>query len=88
MLASLKSALGNAWERVYDSDTNVFLANIAIIVGKYFEDMIGVLAEAVKELKNTVLVIILGVSWVENSKEEVVYEDADGLLEMLSEVQE
>lgn len=50
--------------------------------------MVGILAESVEELQNAVLVIILRVSRVKNSEEEVVDEDTNGLFKVLSEVQE
>ena len=64
------------------------MANIAIVVGEDFQHMVGILAESVEELQNAILVIILRVSRVKNSEEEVVDEDADGLFEVLTEVQE
>lgn len=87
MLTALEPPLGNARERIDDSDANIFLTNITIVISKYFKDMISIFAKTVKELKDTVLVIILRISRLKDSTEEVVYKDADCLLEMLSEMQ-
>jgi len=87
VLTSLESTLSYARKRIDHSDTNVFLINITIVVGKYFKDMICILTEAIKELKNAIFVIILGVSRVQNPQEEIIDEDADCLLQVLSEVQ-
>lgn len=64
------------------------MANIAIVVGEDFQHMVSILAESVEELQNAILVIILRVSRVKNSEEEVVDEDTDGLFEVLTKVQE
>jgi hypothetical protein len=87
VLTSLESTLSYARKRIDHSDTNVFLINITIVVGKYLKDMICILTEAIKELKNAIFVIILGVSRVQNPQEEIIDEDADCLLQVLSEVQ-
>jgi hypothetical protein len=88
VVALLELALGDAGERVDDADADVFLANVAIVVCKYFEDVLCVLAQTVEEVKDAVFAIVLGVAGVEHSEEEIVDEDADGLLEVLAEVEE
>lgn len=88
MVAFLELALGNAGERVNDADTDVLLADVAIVVCKNFEDVLRVLAETVEEIEDTVLAVVLRVSGVEHSEEEVVDKDAYRLLEVLSEMEE
>jgi hypothetical protein len=88
VVALLELALGDAGERVDDADADVFLANVTIVVCKYFEDVLRVLAQTVEEVKDAVFAIVLGVAGVEHSEEEIVDEDADGLLEVLAEVEE
>ena len=84
----LELALGDARELVDDADADVFLTNVAIVVCKDFEDVLCVLAQAVEEVEDAVLAVVLGVAGVEHSEEEIVDEDADGLLEVLAEVEE
>lgn len=50
--------------------------------------MLCVLAQTVEEVEDAVLAVVLGVARVEHSEEEIVDEDADGLLEVLAEVEE
>ena len=50
--------------------------------------MVCVLAQAIEELKNAVLVVVLRVARVQDPEKEVVNEDANCLLEVLAEVQE
>lgn len=88
VVAFLELALGNAGERVNDADTDVLLADVAIVVCKDFEDVLRVLAETVEEIEDTVLAVVLRVSGVEHSEEEVVDKDAYRLLEVLSEMEE
>lgn len=86
VLASLESTLGDARKGINYSDTDVLLTNITIVVGKYFKNMIRIFTEAIKEFKDAIFVIVLGVSRVQNPEEEVIDEDAYCLLQVLPEV--
>lgn len=88
MITLLEFTLSDARERVDDPDADVFLANVAIIVCEYLENVLSVFAQTVEEVKDAVLAIVLRVAGVEHSEEEVVDEDADSLLEMLTEMEE
>ena len=88
MLTSLEPALCNAWKRVDHFDTDVLLANVAIEVGEYLQNVVRVLTKSIKKLEYTVLVIILRVSRSQYLKEKVVSKNRNGLLKVLSEVEE
>ena len=88
MFTFQKLALCNFGQRVNGPLEYILLLVVAIIVDKYFKQMLSVLTQFVKDIQNQILVVVNRVARVQNAKENLLKEYHNLLLEVLSEVEE
>ena len=88
MFAFLEFPLGDLGKRVYHPLQDVLLLVIAIVVVEDFQDLVRVLRDPIEHIQDQVLVMVNGVARIQDPQEDLLEEDDNLLLEVLSEVLE